>query len=293
MSNINLNLYRVFYVVAQSRSYSDAADKLHLSVPSISVSINKLESLLNTPLFYREKDGVKLTEEGKELFGYVEKGLNLLDLGEKKILQRNDLDKSEITIGCQSYLVSYYLMDIIEEAKKDYPDLKINLISNSGAKEMINMLEDHKIDFIIDSVNENHKAKNIVVEELKPIHNIFISKHDLKVKSKEDFEKLNLILDYDFELNNKNLVEVFKENNIEISPKIQFDKPEMIIDAVKRDLGIGFVMKESIEKELESGELYDVKIPGIKYSDSVIQLIYIDEQLTIADKKFIKNYLKK
>lgn len=292
MSNINLNLYRVFYIVAQSKSYSDAADKLHLSVPSISVSINKLEKLLNTPLFYREKDGVKLTEEGKDLYGFVEKGLNLLDLGEKRILQKNDLDNSEITIGCQSYLVTYYLMDIIEKANKDYPNLKINLICNSGAKEMLDMLESHKIDFLIDTMLEN-KAKNIVLEDIKQIHNIFISKNDLKLETKEDFEKLDLILNYNFKSTNRNLVEIFKENNIKISPKIQFDKTEMIIDAVKRNLGIGFVMKEAVEKELASGELHEVKIPEIKYPDSVIQLIYINEELTNADKKFIKKYLKK
>lgn len=293
MSNINLNLYRVFYIVAQSRSYSDAADKLHLSVPSISVSINKLEGLLDTPLFYREKDGVKLTEEGKELLDYVEKGLNLLDLGEKQLLQRKDLDNSEITIGCQSYLVSYYLMDIIEEARKDYPNLKINIISNYGTKEMINMLEDHKIDFLIDTIDRNLMAKNIVLEELKPIHNIFISKNSLKIETKEDIEKLNLILNYNFKLTNKDLVEAFNKNNIKISSKVQFDKVEMIIDAVKRDLGIGYVMKEAVEKELASGELYEVKIPEIENLDSVIQLIYIKEQLTIADKKFIKKFFKK
>ena len=291
MSNINLNLYRVFYVVAQSKSYSDAAEKLHLSVPSISVSINKLENLLNTPLFYREKDGVKLTEEGKDLFNFVEKGLNLIDLGEKRILQKNDLDNSEITMGCQSYLATYYLMDIIEKANKDYPNLKINLICNSDAKEMIDMLESHKIDFLIDTIPEN-KAKNIVVEELKPIHNIFISKNDLKLKTKEEFEKLNLILNYDFKSINRNLVEIFKENNLKISPKIQFDKTEMIIDAVKRGIGVGFVMKEAIEKELTSGELHEVKIPESKYPDSFIQLFYVKEELTNADKKFIKKYLK-
>ena len=66
----------------------------------------------------------------------------------------------------------------------------------------------------------------------------------------------------------------------------------MIIDAVKRGIGVGFVMKEAVEKELTSGELHEVKIPEIKYPDSFIQLIYVKEELTNADKKFIKKYLK-
>ena len=292
MLNINLNLYRVFYIVAQSKSYSDAADKLHLSVPSISVSINKLEKLLNTRLFYREKDGVKLTEKGKDLLGFVEKGLKSLDLGERQIVQKNNLENGEITIGCQSYLVNFYLMDIIEKAKKDYPNLKINLISNSNIREMIDMLEVHKIDFLIGIYQGDTKYKNIVSEELEKIHNTFISKKELKLKDKKEFEKYDLILNYDFDLVHKELKNIFEENNINISPKFQFDKIEMIIEAVKRNFGIGYVMKEAVEKELESGELFEVKIPGIEYPDSIIKLNYIDEQLTMTDKKFIKKYLK-
>ncbi len=293
MLDINLNLYRIFCVVAQSKSYSDAADKLHLSVPSISVSINKLESLLDTPLFYREKDGVKLTEEGQELFKQVSKGLNSLDLGEKLILQKNDLENGEISIGCQSHLVSFYLMNKIEKAKRDYPGLKINLMSNSGAKDMISMLENHDIDFIIDTVPEYNMQKNFTIEKLSEIHNVFISKNKLDIKNKKDFEKLDFILNFDYTLTHKNLMEVLEKNKIKITPKMQCEITEVRVDAVKRNLGVGYVMKEAVQEEIDRGDLFEVNVPGTEFPITDVNLIYIKDQLTKADKKFIKKYLKK
>ena len=72
---------------------------------------------------------------------------------------------------------------------------------------------------------------------------------------------------------------------------MQYDITELRINATKRGLGIGYVMKESVKNELENKELFEIKLP-IKLPVSKINLIYVEEQLTQADKKFIKNYLK-
>ncbi len=68
MTNINLNLYKIFCTVANSKSYSEASEKINVSVPNISTQILNLENQLDIKLFNREKDGVKLTEVGKELY---------------------------------------------------------------------------------------------------------------------------------------------------------------------------------------------------------------------------------
>ena len=72
---------------------------------------------------------------------------------------------------------------------------------------------------------------------------------------------------------------------------MQYDITELRINAVKSGLGIGYVMKEAVKNKLENKELYEVKLP-IELPISEINLIYIKEQLTQSDKKFIKNYLK-
>ena len=95
MYDISINLYKTFCVVAQSKNYVDASNKLHISTTAISKNIRQLESLLGTTLFYREKDGVKLTGAGQEFFKYAEQGLATLNLGEKLIMQKSDCAPSK------------------------------------------------------------------------------------------------------------------------------------------------------------------------------------------------------
>lgn len=72
-SCINLNLYRVFYYVAKEKSITKAAKKLYISQPAISKSLKRLEEELNVDLFYRNLNGVELTEVGKVFYFYIEK----------------------------------------------------------------------------------------------------------------------------------------------------------------------------------------------------------------------------
>lgn len=291
MYDISINLYRTFCVVAKSKNYADASNKLHISTTAISKNIRQLESILGTTLFYREKDGVILTGAGNEFFKRAEEGLAILNLAEKLIIQKNDLATGEISIGCPSHLTSFYLMDCIEKAKIDYPGLKINLISGSNFTEMMQMLQEHKIDFIIDTTQVDTNYNNIIVEELKEVENILISNAQIKINNLKDLESQKYILNFEYSSTTKKLKNILKQHNVEIEANIQNDITELRVNAAKRGLGIGYVMKEAVKKELESKELYEVVLP-IKLPISKINLIYIKEQLTPSDKKFIKNYLK-
>ena len=64
--NINFELYRIFYVVANNGNITKASEELNISQPAISKSIKNLEDQLGGALFTRTKRGVILTEEGKE-----------------------------------------------------------------------------------------------------------------------------------------------------------------------------------------------------------------------------------
>ena len=75
-SNINLNLYKTFYEVSKYGSFSKTAEMTYSTQSAISKAIMKLEEELETKLFYRKSNGVELTDKGKELLYYVEKGEN-------------------------------------------------------------------------------------------------------------------------------------------------------------------------------------------------------------------------
>ncbi|MEH7388838.1 LysR family transcriptional regulator, partial [Bacillus sp. JJ1474] len=86
-----LDLYKVFCKVGNCKSFSKAAKELYMTQPAVSQSIMQLEKELDTRLFNRTPKGVTFTDEGKLLFEYTHSAINLIDVGEEKILEFKNL----------------------------------------------------------------------------------------------------------------------------------------------------------------------------------------------------------
>ena len=85
--------------------------------------------------------------------------------------------------------------------------------------------------------------------------------------------------------------EVSKEYNVNINADIMCDATEVRVEAVKKNMGIAYVIKEAVKNELNNKELYEVEMP-IELPSLKLNLIYLKGELTKVDKKFIKEYLK-
>ena len=97
--DINYELYKVFYYVAKTLSFSDASKRLFISQSAVSQSIKALEKKLNQHLFIRSTKRVKLTPEGEVLFKHIEPAVNLIMRGENQILDANALNGGQLRIG--------------------------------------------------------------------------------------------------------------------------------------------------------------------------------------------------
>ena len=84
--DINYELYKVFYYVATTLSFSEAAGQLYISQSAVSQSIKTLEKKLNQTLFIRSTKKVQLTPEGEILLRHVEPAMNLIKRGEAHLL---------------------------------------------------------------------------------------------------------------------------------------------------------------------------------------------------------------
>lgn len=174
-----------------------------------------MENKLDVKLFYREKNGVKLTEKGKKLFEIVNKSISSFDFAEKAMKERNDLATGTINIGYQSHLTNYYLMEYIKVAKNDYPNLNVELTCGAVSSEMFEMLKNHKLDFVITDVIPT-ETDEFVIEELKKVNNIFVAKEPLKIENVKELEDLRYILNFDNTITTKKLFKVLKEHNVAV-----------------------------------------------------------------------------
>ena len=100
--DINYELYKVFYYVASSLSFSDASKKLFISQSAVSQSIKTLERKLGQPLFIRSTKKVQLTPAGALLLKHVEPAMNLISRGESQLLESGSLGLGQLHIGASA-----------------------------------------------------------------------------------------------------------------------------------------------------------------------------------------------
>ena len=289
--NLNLNLYKTFYDVAKSESISEAAKKTFTSQPAISKSIKKLEETLNVKLFYRNLDGIKLTSEGEKLLFYVEEAFNNLLVGERNITENEKLQSGKLTIGVPSQIGTFFVFDSISKFHKIYPNIEITIISSS-TKSLLKKLKLHEIDFIIDSSPINDVQEDVIIRPLKKVDNCFIvsKKYEDKIKnikSLKDIENYPLILPVPNTSNRSNLDLLFEKNGIKPTNVMNIHTSEMILGAVKKDLGIGYIIEDLIIDDPEVCKIsIKEKLPKIE-----INLVYVKKYLTIVPTKFIKKFI--
>jgi len=125
------------------------AEKLYISQPSLTYRLNKIENELGITIVERHSNGVTFTKEGKILVDYCLKMENeYRELKEKfSILQKEKI--SSISIGVSTVYAKFYLADILNRFKKDFPSIKINLITGASSQKLPELLKENKVDLLI------------------------------------------------------------------------------------------------------------------------------------------------
>ena len=99
---MNMNQLKYVLTVANSSSLREAAMKLYISQPALSLSISELENELGIVLFERSNRGIGLTDAGREFITYAKKVLGQYEILEDRYLSRNK-DKERFSVSTQHY----------------------------------------------------------------------------------------------------------------------------------------------------------------------------------------------
>lgn len=293
MNNINLNSLRIFYEVATSKSFLDASNKLFISQPAISKSMSKLEEELRITLFYRANKGITLTPSGELLFNYLKEVRDSLLSCERVLISMNDIEEGKIIIGVQSHIVRNYLMEKIDNFRLKHPKVIFELI-DLPTNELIEKLEDRKVDFVIDATPISTVYNNVQIKPICSLNTTFVKSinNNNIIENLIDLEEENLILPAPRGAFRRNLNKCFNNVGIQIKPILEFETEELIIEAVRRNLGIGYVVKSAIKYLVDSNILQYVDIEE-KLPEMEINLVYINNHLTNITKLFIVEEITK
>jgi len=257
--NVTFDWYQTFYYVAKLGSVSLAAEKLFISQPAVSQSIKQLELHIGCKLFVRTSKGVQLTAEGEALFYYIEPGVESIKLGERKLKELLELERGELRIGASDMTLQFYLLPYLEEYHKRHPSIKIS-VTNGPTPETIELLNLGKIDFGV--VTEPFdKRKEFSSRPVGTVQDIFIcSKKRAELIEKsyapEDLVTLPLICLEKNTSSRRHIDDFFASRALSLNPEFELATSDLIVEFVKRDLGIGCVVKDFAKEALAKQDVY-------------------------------------
>ena len=290
---VNLELYRVFYVVAKCGSLTKAAEELYISQPAVSQAIKQLETQLGGKLFNRTHKGMELSETGgKQIFATVEKALKLFDDAESKYAELKDSATGVVRICASDTVSTHFLLPYIKEYHEKYPNVNL-ILQNGTSSETIEMLKNNKgdIGFVnlpIDDTDIN--LSNTVMQ----LHETFVCNDKFKeltggvvdLKRLQDYPLLMLELST---ATRQAIVGFAHSQGIHLHPEIELASLELMTMLAKNGIGIACIPREFVRHELdEEKSLMEIKTNPALPTRAIGLALPKNATLTFAVKEFLK-----
>ena len=262
--NIDFELYRIFYVVANHCNITKASEELSISQPAISKSIKNLEEQLGGQLFVRTKRGVFLTEEGKEFYNYIKQAIEYINNAENKFTDLINLETGCIKIGISTTLTKEFLLPYLEEFHSLYPKIDIQIITNLTS-DLMPKLRNGLIDIVILNLNDKNYGNDIAIIKCRKINDCFVVNNKYKELidkevSLKDLNNYPLILQAKGSNTREFLDNIARENGVVLKPNIELASYSLVVEFSKIGLGIGYAIKEYIKQEIKNKELFELRV---------------------------------
>ena len=291
--NSNFEYYNIFYYVAKYENLTKAATALKTSQPAVTRTIHKLEGELGCRLFTRSKTGMKLTPEGRTFYGYVAAGCAQFFKGENDLSNLISLENGTIYISATETALHCYLFQAMEEFNSLYPNVRFKILNNSTT-ESVNAVKEGKVDLAFVSANLQ-VAKPLRMKILRKYRDILIAglrfeelkagKEELSLKELVSYPWISLTAET---ITRRFLNEYFEKNGLTFAPDMELATTDMILPAVRHNLGLGFIPAEFADAELKSGQVFEIKVKEKLPERNIILIYDMEYPQSIAAKEFQK-----
>lgn len=127
LRNVTLQQMEALIHLVEERSFSAAAKKMFLTQPSLTKHMKNMEEAICAKIVNRESRGLTLTPEGKILYDYARRILNLREEAREKILRVGGNESGNIYVGASTIPATYILPPLMSEFRRDHPEIRIHV----------------------------------------------------------------------------------------------------------------------------------------------------------------------
>lgn len=288
--DINYELYKVFYYVATSLSFSEASKKLYISQSAVSQSIKTLEKKLGQPLFIRSTKKVQLTTAGNLLLKHIEPAMNLISRGESQLLDSGTLGLGQLHIGASDTICRYLLVPYLKQFHKMFPNVPIK-VTNATSIKCVDLLDQRKVDLIVTNFPNSHLNHTYIQKTICNFKDVFIANpsyfpmknHDVSLEELKEYPIM--MLDRN-STTSEFLHNVFLQHQLELVPEVELSSNDLLIDLARIGLGIAFVPDYCVTQE--SRDLYVLKTQQLMPSRQIVVSVNTTLPVSASTEEFLK-----
>lgn len=279
--------YQIFATVAETKTYHQAATRLNITPSAVSHAIAQLEQDLGFALFIRNRNGSILTPNGEQILPYVREVLNDERRLKQEVDNINGLLRGTIRLGAFSSVSVKWLPTILQNFKKDYPNIEVQLVQGSlndiAEKLRLGQLD---IGFTALPVDPQLVTYPLILDTLftitpkdfKPKSNAFVTQKDLK-------DKIFILQESDYDRATKATLDHYKITLNSLTYTI--DDPS-IIAMVESGLGFGILPKLS----LDSFSNYEKKVNVYPFDQDVFRTLVLSSPKAQSTSPVVKAMLE-
>jgi DNA-binding transcriptional LysR family regulator len=256
----------VFLAIAHAQSFSRAAERIHLSQPTLSEHMKELEEELGVPLFVRHSRSVSLTESGRVFEDYATRVVATLAAGRQAIAELDGLKRGSLVVGASTTPGTYVLPARIAKFREEYPGITVALrIANSRAVE--ERVRDGEVDLaVIGGHVLGPSERCVAAGVLDELQLIVPPNHPVKDASLSParLARERLLIREEGSATRQATERALREAGVTFRPAMELDHTETIKRAVMAGLGVAFVSRYAVEDEVRSGRLRALPVQRMK-----------------------------
>ncbi len=272
MENFRLTVFRA---VAAELSFRKAAEALHLSQPAVSQQIRALEEETGVRLFDRgigEGHGtqIALTQAGRVLLGYAKTSVATLEEARRALAGLNHAVTGELKLGASTTVAQYVLPRILGAFSRQYPQVKLSLISGNTEHVAESVAEERVALGIIEgpAMRRDVKAERMIRDEMVLIvgpQDAWAQRRPRRITADELTTARLLFREHGS--GSRRVVErALKHAGLSLrslNVAMELDSTEAILSGVESGLGVGFVSRWALGKALRLGTVRVVAVEGV------------------------------
>ncbi len=262
---MELRQLRHFVAVVECGNLSHAAEKVNISQPALTRSIMTLEHLMRARLLDRKPRGVVATTTGELFYQHAKLILNECGRATDEVRGFETGSLGRVNIGIGAMFSGYIIDEVASRLATTFPKLQIS-ITEGFYEELIDQLQDGRIDAIFTNFPAGRSAENLTFEPLLTVTAVTVvsAKHPLARKRKVSPADL---LGANWAMVNQPHVagsfdQMFAKSGLALpASTVRTNSLGLIKSLVLRRSFVSFLPEHLIADELKRGELVILKVP--------------------------------